>query len=203
MLGLRRWHADAISIPLYISPSQRQCFRRAANASIAAQRYDHPPLAVWACLNYRVRHFASHKKLPGWIAANVGFKACKRILADHPLTDRESKELFRPTAEPRAVFTDNLPKRYRRYSSASPSVMSPNGLFSPKNATRFRRACPKPIRVFGLMSDRPAIYASINAPSAKCPKISAASLIRQPQAARASGHPVRPATAKPHRQLSR
>ena len=47
--------------------------------------------------------------------------------------------------------------RYRRHSSASPAVIAPSGLFSPKYSTKHRRTFPKAMAVRGTTSDRPAM----------------------------------------------
>src|SRR5262245_61570862 len=98
MLRLGTFDLDPLTLPIHISPDQRQQLRGAANAAIAGQRDDQAPLAVGRGLDKRGGHGAGDEELAGIISRRVCLKLGERVLLNDAIIDPKGGSKYRDTS---------------------------------------------------------------------------------------------------------
>ncbi|HUE72668.1 MAG TPA: hypothetical protein VMP01_17415 [Pirellulaceae bacterium] len=100
MLRLARPDRQSAGRQIHVVPAQRQQLAGHAQAAIAGQSDDCPPLVVWGRVNGRLNLLPSHKLLPSPIAAYLCRQLGKGVDVDQAQLDGRAEKLLGESAPP-------------------------------------------------------------------------------------------------------
>src|SRR5262249_52264413 len=94
MLCLRTANKEPSTLPIDVLPLEAEMLRRAAQAAVARQREDQPPIGIRAGVQHGLGHFGGDEKLAALVCLTRRLHVIKRVLGDVLGSNRRPENLL-------------------------------------------------------------------------------------------------------------